>query len=177
MRSEINDVAGFRFLISFENFEKILFILNSHWPPNFPPSTLIWSPWVLNPPCILGSRIILNQDLTLYEVLHKCSETFQSFWGCTRMTLGESRLDGRGGWIPTQPCSNLLGHHQTAEQKVKGSEYFSLLIFGNTWQLYTFLKSIFWRRRQKVYFVCYSQEWSLPHWSSTSASSPYHRCK
>ena len=68
------------------------------------------------------------------------------------MTLGESRLDGRGGWIPTQPCSNLLRHHQTAEQKVKGSEIFPLLLLGILDNC-THFKGYFLKKTKSI-FVC-----------------------
>ena len=84
-----------------------------------------------------------------YEDGHECSkekQTFQSLWGWTRMTL--LRLDGRGGWIPTQPCTNLPRHPQTTQQEIKGlakkiPDLWESLVIAHTFCLCLFLTSIF----------------------------------
>ena len=57
-------------------------------------------------------------------------------------------LDGRGGWIPTQPCTNLPRHPQTTQQEIKGltkknPDLWESLVIAHTFCLCLFLTSIF----------------------------------
>ena len=190
MRSEINAVSGFRilllrfweFLESPPHTELTLGPISLH--------SMIWLPYFCNHTPLLtlsnlwkfflhlgGSRICrirIRGFMTLCGVCVEfmaCVEfltgqTLQSFWGWTRMTLvgGSRHIDGRGGWTPTQPtCTNLPCNNQTAQQKVKGLKNFFCF-----WEIFEGCALKKFR---------FSQEWSWPHWSSTSVSSPYPQCK